>query len=112
MTIDEFERVVDRTLEELPPDIAAQLDNLAVVVEDRDPYGEGLLGLYEGVPLPDRGWNYAGVLPDRISIYIDTHLAMGRDRKGTEAQVRRTVLHEIAHHLGIGDTRLRELGWG
>jgi predicted Zn-dependent protease with MMP-like domain len=83
-----------------------------VVVEEQDPYDEGLLGLYEGIPLSDRGIDYAGVLPDRISIFVDSHLAMGLDRAGTAEQIRRTVLHEIAHHLGIGDRRLRELGWG
>jgi predicted Zn-dependent protease with MMP-like domain len=83
-----------------------------VVVEEQDPYDEGLLGLYEGIPLSDRGIDYAGVLPDRISIFVDSHLAMGLDRAGTAEQIRRTVLHEIAHHLGIGDRRLHELGWG
>ena len=109
---EDFEKVVDDALEELPDDIAARLDNVVVVVEERDPDGEGLLGFYQGIPLPDRGMNYAGVLPDRISIFMDTHLALGLDHEGTSAEIRRTVLHEIAHHLGIDDPRLRELGWG
>ena len=109
---EDFEKVVDVALEELPDDIAARLDNLVVVVEERDPHGEGLLGFYHGIPLPDRGMSYAGVLPDRISIFMDTHLALGLDHEGTSEEIRRTVLHEIAHHLGIDDHRLRELGWG
>ena len=112
MAREEFEGVVDRTLEEIRRDIVERLDNLIVVVEEQDPYDEGLLGLYEGIPLSDRGIDYAGVLPDRISIFMDSHLAMGLDRAGTAEQIRRTVLHEIAHHLGIGDRRLHELGWG
>ena len=112
MTLEEFEQAVDLALEHLPADIAAHLDNLVVVVEERDPHGEGLLGLYEGISLLDRGIDYAGVLPDRISIFMETHLALGLDRPGTCEQIRRTVLHEIAHHLGIDDLRLDELGWG
>ena len=109
---EDFEKVVDLTLEELPVDIARRLDNLVVVVEDRDPHCEGLLGFYQGVSLRDRGINYAGVLPDLISIFMDTHLALGLDDEGTAQEIRRTVLHEIAHHLGIDDHRLQELGWG
>lgn len=109
---EDFEKVVDAALEELPDDIAARLDNVVIVVEERDPHGEGLLGFYHGIPLPDRGMNYAGVLPDRISIFMDTHLALGMDTKRTSEEIRRTVLHEIAHHLGIDDLRLSELGWG
>lgn len=117
MTREDFEQVVDRTLEELVRDFPVRPDNLVVVVENgatrqQDPRGEGLLGLYEGIPLLDRGMDYAGVLPDRISIFMETHLALGLDRAGTEAEIRRTVLHEIAHHLGIDDPRLHELGWG
>lgn len=111
-TREDFESVVELALEELPDAIAARLDNVVVVVEERDPHGEGLLGFYHGIPLLDRGMNYAGVLPDRISIFMDAHLALGLDREGTSEEIRRTVLHEIAHHLGIDDHRLRELGWG
>ena len=112
MTREEFEEVVTDALEELPRDIAARVDNLVVVVEDQDPSGTGLLGLYEGISLLDRGTDYAGVLPDRISIFMRSHLAMGLDRAATVAEIRRTVLHEIAHHLGVDDHRLQELGWG
>ena len=116
MTRTDFEQVVDATLAELPPDIAAQIDNLIVVVEDRpssdqDPTGDGLLGLYEGVSLAERGIDYFGALPDRISVFISGHLALGLDHAGTRAEIRTTVLHEIGHHLGIDEQRLHELGW-
>jgi predicted Zn-dependent protease with MMP-like domain len=111
LTRREFERIVDQVLEELPGDIAAKLDNLVVVVEERPPPGEDLLGLYEGISLADRGMDYAGVLPDRITIYMESHIEMELDRVGTIEEIRRTVLHEIGHHLGIDDARLSELGW-
>ena len=116
MTRTDFERIVDRTLGELPPDIVAEIDNLTVVVEDRptleqDPHGHGILGLYEGVSLAERGTGYFGTLPDRISIFVNAHLALGLERAGTEAEIRTTVLPEIGHHLGTDDHRLHELGW-
>ena len=106
-----FERVVAEVLDELPDEIYDRLDNLAIVVEEHDPDNENLMGLFEGVPLLDRGFDYAGVLPDRISIYVDSHLSLGLGKLETVAEIRRTVLHEIAHHLGIDDCRLDELGW-
>lgn len=106
-----FERVVAEVLDELPDEIYDSLDNLAIVVEESDPGNTDLLGLFEGVSLLDRGIDYAGVLPDRISIYVDAHLALGLNRRETAAEIRRTVLHEIAHHLGIDERRLHELGW-
>ena len=111
-----FERVVEDALAELPADIAAAIDNLIVVVEDaptpeQDPTGDGLLGLYEGVSLLERGNDYFGVLPDMITIFKDAHLALGLSPDALRAEIRTTVLHEVAHHLGIDDHRLHELGW-
>ena len=111
LTRQEFERIVDQVLDELPGYIADKLDNLVVVVEDRHAAGEDLLGLYEGISLADRGMDYAGVLPDRITIYMESHIEMGLDRVSTIEEIRKTVLHEIGHHLGIDDARLSELGW-
>ena len=116
LTRADFEGAVERALAEVPAEIADQIDNLTVVVEahptpDQDPDGEGLLGLYEGVSLADRGIDYYGALPDRISIFMRGHLALGLDRAETLAEVRTTLLHEIGHHLGIDDDRLHELGW-
>lgn len=112
-----FEELVDRALDGLPPDIAALLDNVVVTVEDwpsretLDYYGEETLyGLYEGVPLTERGSHYHGALPDRITIYRGP---LERDfRKAElEEEVRVTVVHEIAHHFGFDEKRLEELGW-
>jgi predicted Zn-dependent protease with MMP-like domain len=111
-----FEEIVDRALAELPAEVVASVDNLHVVVQewptrDQDPDGEGLLGLYEGVSLAERGVDYFGVAPDRIVIFRGPHLALDLDDDELRAEVRATVLHEVAHHLGIDDRRLHELGW-
>jgi predicted Zn-dependent protease with MMP-like domain len=110
-----FEQVVDRALEELPEWVVDRIDNLVVVVEekprpDQDPDGD-LLGLYEGVSLRDRSADYWGALPDQITIFRQPHLAMGLTEKDLEAEIRRTVLHEIGHFLGFEDERLHQLGW-
>lgn len=111
-----FEQVVEDTLNEVPEPIAAQIDNLVVVVAEepsrhQDPHGEGLLGLYEGVSLAERGIDYFGVMPDTITIFRGPHLRLGLSGPDLRAEVRTTVLHEIGHHLGIDDVRLHELGW-
>lgn len=111
-----FEAVVDRVLEELPDWVQERIDNLFVVVEDRprpeqDPEGTGLLGLYEGVSLAERSGDYWGAMPDQITIFRLPHLALGLAAPDLEHEIRRTVLHELAHHLGIDDVRLHELGW-
>ncbi len=112
----EFESVVDEALESLPEWVMERVENLHVVVEDwpsreQDPEGSGLLGIYEGVSLLDRGVDYSGFLPDRIVIFMGPHLATERQRDELRAEIRTTVLHELAHHLGIDDNRLNELGW-
>jgi len=111
-----FEQVVDEALEELPDWVLDAVDNLHVVVEnrpnaDQDPHGEGILGIYEGVALAERGIDYTGFLPDRISVFMEPHLSLGLNRDELRDEIRRTVLHEVAHHLGIDDDRLHELGW-
>ena len=112
----QFEKLVDRSLEQLPDWVVAALENVIVVVEDtpteeHDPHGEGILGVYEGVSLYDRGVDYTMALPDRIVIFRRPHLALGLEEPELEQEIRATVLHEIAHHLGIDDERLHELGW-
>ena len=109
----QFETLVDDALEDLPDWVLDEIENLVVVVEDRprrdlDP---DLLGIYEGVSLADRGVDYAGFLPDRITIFREPHLALGLPRDLLRHEIRRTVLHEIAHHLGIEDDRLHEIGY-
>jgi predicted Zn-dependent protease with MMP-like domain len=111
-----FESVVDRALDELPDWVRERIDNLIVVVEDwptsaQDPEGNGLLGIYEGVSLLERSGDYWGAMPDQITIFRMPHLSLGLERPQLEAEIRRTVLHELAHHLGIDDGRLEELDW-
>ncbi len=112
----EFEILVDEALEDLPDWVAGVVDNLHVVVEEwptpeQDPGGTGLLGLYEGVSLHDRSSGYSGFLPDRISVFMGPHLELRLPPARLRRQIRKTVLHEVVHHLGIDDDRLRELGY-
>ena len=112
-----FERIVDGVLDELPQWVVNEIDNLHVVVQDRPTpaqaeNGAHLLGLYEGVMLKDRGMNYFAAAPDRISIFREQHLRYTCGPRQLAVQIRKTVLHEMAHHLGIDDDRLHELGWG
>lgn len=107
---DEFEELVADALDALPPELTAQFRNVAVVVEDEHPDEPDLLGLYEGVPLTDRE-PYSGVLPDRISLYRIPLCLLAEDLDDLAEEVRVTVVHEFAHHVGIDDARLHELGW-
>jgi predicted Zn-dependent protease with MMP-like domain len=107
---DRFEEMVVTALDGLPGDLGTLMRNVAVTV-DHDGGPPGLLGLYQGVPLTSRTTNYAGVLPDRITIYRRAICAVCRTEEEVVDQVRRTVVHEVGHHFGIGDGRLRELGW-
>ena len=114
-----FRSYVEDALDSLPEELAAQMQNVDVVVEDEPPAeyvaglprGHTLLGHYHGIPLTNRG-RYDGALPDKISIYRGPITRMARTPGAIKEQVRRTVLHEIAHHFGIGEERLHELGWG
>jgi len=109
---DDFEALVAAALDEIPAELGRQIENVAVVVEDWPPRGSRLLGLYEGVPLTKRGpIGYAGVMPDRITIFRGPLCARARDADDLAAQVRVTVLHEVGHYFGLDDHRLRELGW-
>jgi predicted Zn-dependent protease with MMP-like domain len=105
-----FEEMVGQALDGLPPGLGEMMRNVAVTVEP-GPGPPGLLGLYEGVPLTRRGTHYAGALPDRITIYQRAICAICDTADQVADQVRRTVIHEVGHHFGIGDERLRELGW-
>jgi predicted Zn-dependent protease with MMP-like domain len=106
-----FEEMVASALDGLPQELGRLMSNVAVTVE-QGAGPPGLLGLYEGVPLTSRtAGGYAGVLPDRITIYRQAICAICQTEQEVADQVRRTVIHEVAHHFGIGDTRLAELGW-
>jgi predicted Zn-dependent protease with MMP-like domain len=112
MDRDRFEELVGEALDEVPPELLALMDNVVVLVED-DPEGDAeLLGLYEGYALTSRGWDYAGVLPDRITIYRNPTLRICDTEDDVVDEVATTVVHEIAHHFGIDDARLHDLGWG
>jgi predicted Zn-dependent protease with MMP-like domain len=115
MSREEFEGAVSDALDTIPPELAAQMDNVVVLVEDEPPDGEEreLLGLYDGTPLTDRGsWWAAGALPDRITIFRGPTLRMCESTEQVVDEVAITVVHEIAHHFGIDDQRLHDLGWG
>jgi len=105
-----FEDHVRAALDSLPPELARALKNVAVVVEDENAEDPDLYGLYEGVPLPERG-DMAGHLPDRIAIYRTPLQDEFRDPAELEEEIRITVLHELAHYFGIDEDRLAELGY-
>jgi predicted Zn-dependent protease with MMP-like domain len=111
MDLKRFEELVAEALDGLPGWVRARLDNVEVVIEDDPPPGRHLLGLYEGVPLTDRGMGYTWALPDRITLFrrpIQRHAGGGED--AVRRVVADTVVHEVAHHFGITDERLNELG--
>ena len=105
-----FEEMVAMALDSLPAELGRLMSNVAVTVE-HNPGPPGLLGLYEGIPLTSRTSQYAGVLPDRITIYRQAICAICRTEDEVAGEVRRTVIHEVGHHFGIDDDRLAELGW-
>lgn len=105
-----FEDHVRAALDELPPDLAQALENIAVVVEDEHPDDPDLFGLYHGVPLPERG-DMGGVLPDKISIYRIPLEETFRDPNELREEIRVTVLHELAHYFGLDEDRIAELGY-
>jgi predicted Zn-dependent protease with MMP-like domain len=112
MSRERFEELVGDALDEVPQELLNLLDNVVILVADEGPPGdEDLLGLYEGHALTERGWDYAGVLPDRITIYRGPTLRMCDSEEDVVEEVAVTVVHELAHHFGISDARLHELGW-
>jgi predicted Zn-dependent protease with MMP-like domain len=113
MTRERFEELVAEALDEVPAELMNLMTNVVILVEDESPPGESeLLGLYEGYALTERGWDYGGVLPDRITIYRGPTLRLCDSEEHVVEEVAVTVVHEIAHHFGIDDARLHELGWG
>ncbi|MGO1316427.1 MAG: metallopeptidase family protein [Cellulomonadaceae bacterium] len=114
MERDEFEGLVGDALDQIPEELAALMDNVVILVEDDSPAGEPtLLGVYDGVPLTERDLMWAaGSLPDRITIFRNPILGICDTQDDVVEEVLITVVHEIAHHFGIDDDRLHELGWG
>jgi predicted Zn-dependent protease with MMP-like domain len=106
-----FDELVSDALDLIPRELADAMDNIVVLVADRHPHDADLLGLYEGVALTERDSDYAGSLPDAITIYREALLEACESDDEVIDQVAITVIHEIAHHFGIDDDRLDELGW-
>ena len=107
---EEFEDLVAEALDDLPPAMVEHFRNVAVVLEHEHPDEPDLLGLYEGVPLVERE-AYSGALPDRITLYRIPLCLLAEDLDDLADEVRVTVVHEFAHHVGLDDARLHELGW-
>ncbi|MCA1783667.1 MAG: metallopeptidase family protein [Dermatophilaceae bacterium] len=114
VTPEEFEESVSGALDAVPPALMDLLDNVAFFVEDEpaEDQPEDLLGIYEGVPLTERDLGWSGALPDRITLFSGPLSRMCADREELEDEITITVVHEIAHHFGIDDDRLHDLGWG
>jgi predicted Zn-dependent protease with MMP-like domain len=110
VSLEKFEQLVAEALDTIPPKLAHAMENVVMVVVD-DPPESGLLGLYTGIPLTERGEWYSGVLPDRIEIYRNSICEICETEDQVVEEVQITVVHEIAHHFGIDDDRLHELGW-
>lgn len=119
ITREEFEEAVDDAIDRIPDDLAQAMVNVGIFVVDEyepgpgDPPDTQLLGLYEGTPLTERdSWWDAGSLPDRISIFRGPLMRLCTSREELVEEILVTVVHEVAHHFGIDDERLHELGWG
>ena len=107
-----FEELVADALDTIPPEFTRAMDNVVVLVDDRNDDDPGLLGLYEGVALTERTSDYGGVLPDRITLYREAILDICADEDEVVHEVAVTVVHEVAHHFGVDEDTLHELGWG
>ncbi|HKS48126.1 MAG TPA: metallopeptidase family protein [Amycolatopsis sp.] len=112
MSTARFEELVAEALDEVPAEFAEAMDNVVVLVEEQNDEEPRILGLYHGIALTERTSSYGGVLPDRISIYRRPILNLCDTEEQVVEEVLITVVHEIAHHFGIDDARLHELGWG
>lgn len=106
-----FDRLVSEALDEIPPELTDRMDNVVIQVAPRNEDDPTILGLYDGIALTERLDDYAGVLPDTIWIYRDAILEICDTPEDVREEVLITVVHEIAHHFGIDDDRLHDLGW-
>ncbi|MEM8816190.1 MAG: metallopeptidase family protein [Pseudomonadota bacterium] len=116
MDRNDFDAAVQRAVERLPDWVHEALDNVELLVldipdADMDPGGEGLLGLYVGIPLPERGGEYLAELPDVVYLFREAHLALGLGRRELEFEIERTLIHELAHYFGFDDAEIEELGY-
>jgi predicted Zn-dependent protease with MMP-like domain len=110
MPVEQFEALVADALDGIPTELGKAMENVAVLLDSESPAGH-LLGLYEGVPLTSRGTHYSATPPDRITIFMAAICSSCHDDAEVVEMVRRVVIHEVGHHFGIDDHRLRELGW-
>jgi predicted Zn-dependent protease with MMP-like domain len=110
VSAERFDALASEALDSIPEGLARYMENVAVVVADQSE-GHRLFGLYEGVPLTNRGNHYSGVAPDKITLYQQEISSVCSNESELIAQIRKTVIHEVAHHFGISDPRLKELGW-
>jgi predicted Zn-dependent protease with MMP-like domain len=112
MSRERFEELVSEALDRVPPELAGLIDNCVVLVEDDAPADDpDLLGLYDGIPITERDSGYVMAVPDRITIFRNPTLAMCESEDEVVEEVGITVVHEIAHHFGIDDDRLHDLGY-
>ncbi|MEE2030755.1 metallopeptidase family protein [Rhodococcus chondri] len=112
MSDEHFEGLVSDALDLIPPELARAIDNVVVLVEPHHDDEPDLLGLYQGIALTERDSQYAGSLPDTITIYRDAILGICETDDDVVHEVAVTVIHEIAHYFGIEEERLHQLGWG
>jgi predicted Zn-dependent protease with MMP-like domain len=109
ISVDAFEALVDDALATIPDRLRTEMDNVAIIIDDQSPPGP-LYGLYEGIPLTGRG-SYTGASPDRITLFLATICQSAGTADDLVRRIRVTLLHEVGHHFGIGEDRLRDLGW-
>ena len=113
LTPEQFDAAVEEALELIPAQFREAMANVAVLVEAEPPEGdEGLLGVYDGIPVTDWGEDWGGTLPDRITVFQGPLERMCTSREELLEEIAVTVVHEVAHRFGIDDDRLHELGWG
>ena len=113
MSEERFAALVEQALDDIPDELSSLIENCLIVVDDDAPADDpDLLGLYDGIPLTERGMDYSGYLPDTIHIFRRNILAACDTETDVVEEVYITVVHEVAHHFGIDDERLHKLGWG
>jgi predicted Zn-dependent protease with MMP-like domain len=111
VSAERFDQFITEAIASMPRELTSEMDNVAIFVED-EAEGRNLYGLFQGIPLTERGpLSYYGAVPDRITLYQGTICRHCNTEDEVRAQVRKTLIHEIAHHFGISDPRLKELGW-
>ena len=116
MTNSEFEKITAQSVKELPDFFKNKMENVIIIVSDepsgriRRKMGKGLLGLFEGVPLSERGYSYSGFMPDKITLFKNNIESICSNEEEIEKKILHVVMHEIAHHFGITDEELRKQG--